>query len=359
MKRIGTVAAFGVCAATAMPPSMANAQSSVTLYGIVDGGLLYTSKTLSATTGVNAGKQFSMIDSGITPSQFGLTGTEDLGGGWKARFKLESGISMANGGFNNSNGNEFGRQAWVALGSSQYGELKAGLQFSPLFTAIFETDARGYSMFGSGLVTYLENVLATSVFNANAISYTSPNLGGFEGSAMLALGGKAGDFQAGRQYSMSAKYENGPFLIDAAFYDGNTGGTVQTVPPSTLALVGRMVGLSYRFGALTAKAAFVNYKVAGTFNDYIYSGGLQYVVDPQFSVDGGVYWTTDRNDTKNHSILGALGVQYFVSKETTLYAQAGVVNNHGRMDTGLSVNGALYGVTGTTVGVDVGIRHTF
>jgi hypothetical protein len=48
-----------------------------------------------------------------------------------------------------------------------------------------------------------------------------------------------------------------------------------------------------------------------------------------------------------------------MSKRTTLYAQAGIVNNHGKMNTGLSVNGALYGVTGSTAGVDLGIRHTF
>lgn len=57
----------------------AQAQSSVTLYGLVDAGLIYTSKTLNTTTGQNAGKQFSFTDGGLSPTQFGLTGTEDLG----------------------------------------------------------------------------------------------------------------------------------------------------------------------------------------------------------------------------------------------------------------------------------------
>jgi predicted porin len=88
----------------------AHAQSSVTLYGLVDGGVLYLSKTQNSTGG-NGGKLFGFTDSGQVPSQFGVRGTEDLGGGLSAEFKLESGISIANGGFNDSNGNFFGRQA--------------------------------------------------------------------------------------------------------------------------------------------------------------------------------------------------------------------------------------------------------
>ncbi|HKT95049.1 MAG TPA: porin, partial [Paraburkholderia sp.] len=89
----------------------AHAQSSVTLYGIVDGSVLYTSHTLNTQTGQNAGHQFSFTDSGMTGSSFGLRGAEDLGGGMRAVFMLESGISVANGQFGNSNGNLFGRQA--------------------------------------------------------------------------------------------------------------------------------------------------------------------------------------------------------------------------------------------------------
>ncbi|MEW6346580.1 MAG: porin [Paraburkholderia sp.] len=339
--------------------SAAHAQSSVTLYGIVDGGLLYTSKTLDSSTGRNSGSQFSMIDSGSAPSQFGLTGTEDLGGGLKVKFNLQSGISVANGGYNDSNGNLFGRQAWVSLNSDKYGSVKAGMQFSPFFTSALEVDARGWSQFGSGLVTYLDNVAGTSVFNSNAVSYTTPDIAGLEASVMLALGGEAGNFQAGRQYSASLKYKNGGFLIDASFYDGNSGGTVVTTPPTTLAFVGRMIGVSYAFGTVTASASLVNYNVAGSFNSYVYSGGLDYFVTPTIDLNGGVYYTVDRNNTTNHSVMGAIGAQYFLSHRTALYAQLGAVNNHGAMDTGLSVSNALNGVQGTTIGADIGIRHSF
>jgi predicted porin len=334
------------------------AQSSVTLYGAVDGGLLFTSKTLNLATGQNAGRQFSMINAGLTASGFGLTGSEDLGGGLKATFKLESGVSIANGGFDNSNGNPFGRQAWVALGGN-FGEFKAGLQFSPFFEAIHESDPRNYSQFGSGLVNYVDNVLVTGLFNANAVSYTSPTLGGFTGRVMFALGGEAGNFQAGRQYSTSLKYESGGFMINAAMYKGNSGGEVKTPIPSTEAFLGRTLGVAYNFGSITAKASFVNYKVSGSFNNTVYSGGLDWLVEPQLDVNGGVWVTSDRNDTKNHSVMVALGAEYYLSKATTLYTQVGVVNNHGAMNTGLSINGALYGASGTTLGVNLGVRHIF
>lgn len=345
-------------AAGLMFAGMVRAQSSVTLYGLVDGGLLYTSKTLNSATGQNAGKQFSMIDSGLSPSQFGIEGTEDLGDGLKAKFKLESGFSVATGAYNDSNGNQFGRQAWVAL-DGKFGEVKAGLQFSPFFLAVYDSDPRDASLFGSGAVTYIDNVLGTGIFNPNAVSYTTPRLAGFEGSVMYALGGEAGNFQAGRQYSASLKYDNGSLMVNAAVYDGNSGGTGQTPIPTTEEFEGRTLGASYKFGKLTAKASFANYKVAGSFNSNVYGGGLDYLALPDLDFNGGVWVTSDRNHTANHSLMAALGTQYFLSKRTTAYAQVGVVNNHGAMDTGLSVNGALYGVQGTTTGVDIGIRHTF
>nr|WP_091997224.1 porin [Paraburkholderia lycopersici] len=336
----------------------AHAQSNVTLYGVIDGGLLYTSKTLDPATGGNAGKQFSFVDSGTAPSQFGLMGTEDLGGGLKAEFRLESGFSVANGGFNDSNGNLFGRQAYVGL-ANRFGELKLGLQFSPFFLSLYDLDPRGLSQFGSGLPIYLDHVLGTGVFNANAVSYSSPVVAGFSGRAMFSFGGVAGNFQSGRQYSVSLKYDNGTFMVEGAFYDGNSGGSVNTAPPTNVAFEGRMLGASYKIGKLTAKASFTNYKVAGGFDSNVYDAGLDFLALPDLDLNGGVWYVSDRNATTNHSVMGALGAQYFLSHRTTLYGQVAVVNNHGAMDTGLSVNNALFSPSGTTTGVNIGVRHVF
>ncbi|MFB9128850.1 porin [Paraburkholderia dipogonis] len=334
------------------------AQSSVTLYGRLDAGLLYTSRTFDVKSGGNDGHQLSAINSGASPTLFGLQGVENIGGGTKVLFTLESGVSLMDGSFKNSNGNLFGRQAFVAL-AGPYGQAKFGLQFSPFFMALFETDPRGFSQFGSGLVNYVNNVLGTGAFNANGISYASPSIGGFEGSALVALGGKAGDYQAGRQYSASLKYQNGNFMVNAALYSGNGGGTVSTPIPTTLQFSGRTVGTVYKFGAVSAKAQFVNYKVAGSFNSNLYGLGMDWYATPALNLNGGVYYRMDRNDSANSSIMGALGTVYSLSVRTALYAQVAAINNRGAMNSGLAIGYALYGLQGTTTGATIGIRHTF
>ncbi|MCP3728476.1 porin [Paraburkholderia sp. CNPSo 3272] len=337
----------------------AHAQSSVTLFGIADSAILYTSKTLDLANGHNAGHQFSLITGGLAPSVFGLKGVEDLGGGMKAIFELESGIDLSTGALTDSNGNLFGRQAWIGL-TGGFGTVKAGVQYSPFALSLIATDPRNVSYFGSGVPLYISNVFVTGIFNSNSISYTSPMIAGLQGSAMLALGGAAGDFQAGRQYSASLNYTLGPFMVSAALYSGNSGGTAATTPvPSTVAFSGRTIGASYRIGDLTMKASFINFKTAGSFDNRIYGGGLSYRVTPATNIDAGVWYTSDGNDTSNHSIMAASGLTYNLSKATTLYTQLGYVYNHGRMNTGLSTNGALFGVAGSTVGVAAGIRHIF
>lgn len=351
LRRAGFMAGIFFC-------GLAHAQSSVTLFGVTDAGLLYTSKTRDAATGANAGKQISMIDGGSSYSQFGILGTEDLGGGLKAKFKLESGISVANGAIAHCNGNLFGCEAWVAL-DSNYGEFKAGLQFSPFFLALYASDPRNMSFFGSGAVNLVGNFLGTGIFSANSMSYTSPKLWGLQASLLYSFGGKPGDFQAGRQYAASVKYENGGLMINAAIFDGNSGTANPTPTPTNLAAEGRTIGAAYTFGTVTAKASFTNYKVTGSFNNNVYGGGLSWFVTPAIVLDGGVWVTSDRNRTANHSILAALGANYLLSKRTALYAQVAVADNHGAMNTGVSTNGALYGPSGTTVGATAGIRHSF
>lgn len=203
-------------------------------------------------------------------------------------------------------------------------------------------------------------MLVTGIFNANAISYASLTIAGFQGSAMLALGGTAGDFQAGRQYSVSLNYTYGSFLISAAMYDGNASGTAASTPLlSTVAFTGRTIGVSYQYNDLTVKAVFVNYKTAGSFDNRAYGGGLAYQITPSVNADAGVWYTSDGNDSDNHSILAAAGLAYGLSKATLLYGQIGYVNNQGKMDTGLSTNGALYGVAGSAFGTTIGIRYLF
>lgn len=108
------------------------AQSSVTLYGIIDVGLVFNN---------NAGgqKQYFMSSGNIQGSRWGLRGTEDLGGGLSALFVLENGFSVNNGRLAQG-GDEFGRQAYVGLSSTSIGTLTLGRQYDSIvdFTGAYE-----------------------------------------------------------------------------------------------------------------------------------------------------------------------------------------------------------------------------
>ena len=346
-------------AATFAGAPAAHAQSSVTLYGITDASILYTSKTSNLTTGTIQGHQFSVESAGENASRFGLRGTEDLGGGLATIFDLESGIDISNGGFGNSNGEFFGRQAWVGV-TGGFGTLTAGLQYSPFLLSVDANDPRDFKQFGSGLVSYVDNVIVTGLFNPNSVMYTSPEIAGIQGRAMYAFGGSPGNFKAGQQYSAGLVFHYSGLLLTTAMYNGNSGGSAAAIPnPSAIAFSGRNIGASYYFAHLTVKAAYTLYKVAGSFDNRVISGGLTFLVTPALSFDAGAWYTRDGNDSNNHSVLGSLGAEYLLSKRTTLYSQVAYVNNHGRMNTGLAINGALFGVPGSQFAADLGIRHSF
>ena len=88
-------------------------------------------------------------------------------------------------------------------------------------------------------------------------------------------------------------------------------------------------------------------------------GQKRYIIEGDVHSHGGRVVSGAPNSRIDHSILTGVGVEYFLSKLTTLYGQFAFVNNHGKMNTGLSLNGALYASQGSTSGAVVGIRHAF
>ncbi|PVX85157.1 porin [Paraburkholderia unamae] len=363
MNRFSFARNFTAIAAGLSLAGAAHAQSSVTLYGVLDASVLYLSKTLNPATDTNGGKFIGFGDSGLSPSVFGLKGTEDLGGGLKANFTLESGINMGTGGFNDSNGNLFGRQAWVGM-SGGFGDVKLGLQFSPFFFALYDLDPR-LSMTGSSLLPWLNTVAATGIFTRNAVSYTSPVLYGLQGSVLYAFGNVPGDFQAGKQVSASLKWQWQDLMVEAAWFDSNASPAADTVPPTAVPFQGRMLGATYRFGTVTAKASFTSFRASGGPSNNLYGGGLDYLITPAIDVNGGVWYMTDRNETSSHAVLGSIGASYSLSKRTSLYAQVGVVHNDGNArlglvaGEGLSSANTLFAPAGTTTAVNLGVRQLF
>ncbi|MFX1674729.1 porin [Paraburkholderia sp. A2WS-5] len=344
-------AAFLSVAVLAGASTHALAQSNVTLYGIVDSGLVYQTKSSG-----NAGALKGALDGGWAPSIWGLKGQEDIGGGTKIGFALENGFSTTTGQFGNSNGGIFGRHAYVQATGS-FGDIKAGLQFSPFFLAIGGRDPRTMSNFASAFTEYLGKVGINGIFDSNSLVYTSPTFGGFTGSVQYAPGGIAGSSVKGRRLSGSLVYSTGPFSADAAYYqtkDATTGST---------AIDGVTLGASYSFESVTGYALAIrlrNNEAPGSPNYMVYGGGLSWKPSSPILVDCGVYYSKDRSASGSHSLMYSVGSMYSLSARTSLYAQVALVNNHGGMGTGVAANGDLTQIPdGNTLAASVGIQHRF
>jgi predicted porin len=333
------------------------AQSSVTLGGRVDGGVVTYSnqggKSLTAFGGSG--------ESG--PSVWNISGKEDLGGGMNAGFTLEGGYSAGTGAIKNSNGNLFGRQAHVDL-SGAFGTVSFGLQFDPAFLSAAAFDPRGYSMFGSGLNSWTTSGLTTggqgaattlNIFNQNAVSYSN-KFGPVSASVQYVLGGVAGSSNASSVVSGSLGYSaNGLTLSAGAFQDKNAAGTGGTNESN--------FGAAYAFGPATLSAGYLDFKRQGS-NTTGHStattlGGGTYILGATV-LSLGYYSTQDKTTTGKLNVL-AVGADYALSKSTSLYAQAQSAKNSGFAGGNVLSNadGASAGLNTTVTGVAVGIRKGF
>lgn len=248
----------------------AHAQSSVTLYGIIDMGFRYN-------TNAGGKQQYAVGGGNESASRFGLQGSEDLGGGYRAIFTLENGFYPANGTL--QAGLIFGRQAYVGL-DSPYGTLTIGRQYLTLSTYLgpFESGSdwaargAGYGYHPGGL----DDVDGTERAN-NAIKYVSPRYHGLQVGVTYSLGGVAGNFTQNQIYSFGIDYGIGPFKVAAAYLSaknpnyslwGNNatssaaGSNITSPVFSGYASAGSQktagIGLSYALGPVTLGGIYTN-----------------------------------------------------------------------------------------------------
>ncbi len=195
---------WGGAAALIPFASAAHAQSSVTLYAVIDSGLFYQSaNAANFQSKVNLGHVFQLKDGGIYSSIWGLKGSEDIGGGYKVNFKLQ-------GAFNSSNGRTGLADALGATAvfnqqttgmSGPFGSIDAGRQIVPVIYAMADTDVRSAQYFGSILTGWLglnqaagwqgfsTNGPVGALYDDNAIVYRSPKFYGASLALEYAPGG--------------------------------------------------------------------------------------------------------------------------------------------------------------------------
>ena len=328
----------------------AAAQSSVTLFGIVDASARYVKNG-------SAGSQKQLAAGGLNTSRFGFRGSEDLGSGLRAAFHLEAGISPDTG---TTDAKFFGRRATVSLLGS-FGEVRLGRDYNPTALNTFSEPfgAVGVGSVG-GAFTYgptsaLGSGATTTLRNDNSIGYFLPtNLGGLYGSVMVAAGeGVPGNKYVGGRVGFAA----GP--VDAAVGYGKTETVSNTDYDQYNAKALYDFGLAKlnglydvkKFGSLSQKLALVGVTVP------LGNGELRaaYAINNR---SGGVAGSGFSN--ADDSKLMALGYYYNLSKRTALYTTVARITNEGAARG--SVSGAPpAGMLGgqTSSGVEAGVSHKF
>ena len=324
------------------------AQSSVTIYGKVDLGMVYDSG--------NAGGKSVRIASGVTGgSRLGFKGVEDLGGGTKFAFQLETGYcaDSAQGAANFCTGsnNFMGRQAHGDL-TGAFGALSAGRQYSLGFNNLATIDP-----FGAGYAGQANNVSAAGLYLVdpsgirlnNSVTYSTPNANGFTASVEAALGEQTGNWESGRETGAGLTYASGPAYAGVTYYNlSNASGNGAAKKVITF-------GGSYDFGVVKVHA--LGQKVTGptTLDTFNIMGGVTVPVGPA-SVLASYVHHNDRTFANQDANQIGVGVLYPLSKRTSLYSSfARISNQHGAA---FLVGNATELGTGNK-GFNAGVVHNF
>ena len=197
----------------ALAATSAYAQSSVTVYGLVDTAVRMT------TAEANGKSQTAMTEGAFQGPRVGFKGEEDLGGGTAAVFKLESGF-LSNTGASDQQGQLFGRQAFVGLKDKSLGELDAGRQYGVAFDVLGNYDPLGVGNFNENS---WEAVLYGLRFD-NTLKYTN-TWGPVTAEVQYSIGGQAGSSSIGNTTGAALTYAQGPLsvsVIDQQSTDANS-----------------------------------------------------------------------------------------------------------------------------------------
>ncbi|WP_144113409.1 porin [Paraburkholderia sp. BCC1886] len=380
-----------MCGATLMfAAGAALAQSSVTLYGVADVFVQYLD---------NGGKHsWSERSGGSTGSLFGLKGNEDLGGGLKAVFDVETGFNINNGAYFADTSSLFYRQSWVGLKHDTYGSLTFGRQYQPSFWAVYFTDPfRGNEVMSPLAAADLAGAtdratLATQYVSgrtSNSIVYQSPDMRGVKVFAMYGMPATSTQpvqVSSGSMIDLAANYSGYGFYAGAGYqyqHGGRETAGLVAAAPSMLTSFDLMAtehfsaALAYRIGIVNLQANYsynrskdpapgavvtvtptVALPLASLVHSYsIVEVGATIQASPVDVIEIAGIQRNVRGVHDNTSGI-ELGLDHNLSKRTSLYLRAGYLKNNG------SANMSWPGVTGVTGGSKqilgvAGMSHRF
>ena len=361
----------------------ASAQSSVTLYGIVDGGLRYQQVSLANGDGVN---NIGLAYGQQSGNRWGMKGVESLGNGNNAIFMIESGFDLGNG-TSQQGGRLFGRQSWMGVENTAWGQVRLGRMLSLttdyLVNAVDPFGA-GFGQLNMGNAFTSGNTLRLD----NTLMYKTPNMSGFEAglgysfaTGLTSNGGTTGYGFAtsnnSRQLTLGAKYANGPFYAAASYEKAYA---AETTAVNGQSVNNWNIAGSYDFKVLKLAVGYGQTRdgfwagsgaggtgatlavtPSGSANALVFAPGVgynSYIVGATVPVNAVsrvlLSWTMiapntnmkDAYNAQNQSSFN-LGYTYDFTKRTNLYTYIGQTVNYATIDTAKS----------TIVGL--GMRHQF
>ena len=399
-KTLIALAALGAMAGAA------HAQSTVTLYGLLDANLNSTktnqvipafaaTPTTPATVSTIQSVRRTNIDSGgLNGSRWGMRISEDIGGGMAVVGNLESGVNIDTGS-SGQGGLLFGRRANVGISSTSFGTLVVGRNSSS-----YDDVSADHAMMGATLFDPSNNNNGPSTAQAtatlanasfllgnrgdgntawigfntrfnNSVKYTSPNFSGFSGSVMYAFGEDklitpAGSIKASESVSANLKYANGPLLVSGGYQSEGGPRTANTKP----ALQNALLNVAYDFGVARVglglnRAKFKDVAAPAFLNGGVVGGEFAKQNEVSLSVAVPLGATTlsagiarSKGDTLGKSTGVGVQALYSLSKRSTLYAGIASTKNYDRLAEAVrtTVPGSTVEKT-TTYGL--GLRHTF
>ncbi|MDE1182315.1 porin [Paraburkholderia sp.] len=352
-----------------------NMRSGVALYGSVDMGINYQS--------VGGTSRWQTQSGGEWTSKFGFFGREDLGGGLKAEFNLESGF-LANSGAVQETTSFFNREAWVGLNSDQYGRVRFGKQIGtglPLFVDVFGTVGTNSvaTWLGAAVVQTAKGIGYNSDLGAgatqlaarvnNAVTYQSPSFAGVSTELMYAPSNVAGQSPTAAAQGALLQWYNGTTYVAGSFNQVWGANGTSTVRNDLYGL-----GVVYDSGKIVLSGAFTQAapNLAQDGIARVYTLGAIWPVGHNAFRASVVYRDTSgvRDSTgkiAKDSALGVmLGYDYTLSRRTGLYARAGFIRNYGISTVMLNSNplptqtGSTAPETGTTpLTMSIGMYHNF
>ncbi|WP_028205166.1 porin [Paraburkholderia nodosa] len=377
-----------VAALTGVFATAAHAQSSVTLYGLIDAGITYANNS--------GGHSLWKASSGtVNGSRWGLRGAEDLGGGLKAIFTLENGFNIMNGTLGQSS-RMFGRQAFVGLASDQYGAVTLGRQYDSVVDYLAPLSNTG-TQYGGTIAAhpYDNDNLNNSVRFNNTVKYSSVNYAGFKFGGTYSFSNST-QFANNRAYSFGATYNYAGLNVAAAYLHANNDINNQQFNSSSFSGAqagdytfgaGRQStfggGVNYTFGPATAGFVYTQTQLgnavnisptqSGTKNGISlggnsarfqnFEGNIRYALTPALSLAGAYTYTRANfggGVNPNYNTV-ALQSDYALSKRTDVYLQGDWQHVSSNQDgIGAYLNGLGSASTRQDqIAVTVGMRHRF